>query len=86
MSKDYDVWGASVSYSDGPMALSLGRMADEADDGGEREATMVSASYTLAPGVAWKSSIFAVEDTTVGEDDGFMNEGTGFVTGIALSF
>lgn len=86
MSKDYDVWGASVSYSDGPMAVSLGRMADEADDGGECKATMVSASYTLAPGVAWKSSIFAVEDTTVGEEDGFMREGTGFVTGIALSF
>ena len=86
MSKDYNVWGASVSYSDGPMSVSLGHMQHEADDGGERDATMLSASYTLAPGVAWKSSVFAVEDTTVGEDDGFMNEGTGFVTGIALSF
>ena len=86
LSKDFDVWGASVSYSDGPMAVSLGHMVHEDDAGGERDATMLSASYTLGPGVAWKSSVFAVEDTTVGEDDGFMNEGTGFVTGITLSF
>ena len=84
-SKDYDVLGVSVSYTDGPMSVSLGYMSHEEDAGGEREATMVSASYTMAPGVAWKSSIFSVEDTTSSVDDG-MNEGTGFVTGIALSF
>ena len=84
-SKDYDVLGVSVSFTDGPMSVSLGYMTHEEDSGGEREATMVSASYTMAPGVAWKSSIFSVEDTTSGVADG-MNEGTGFVTGIALSF
>ena len=92
-SKDYDVLGVSVSFTDGPMSVSLGYMTHEEDAGGEREATMVSASYTLAPGVAWKSSIFSVEDTTSavtmkdGEPtDDMMNEGTGFVTGITLSF
>jgi len=92
-SKDYDVLGVSVSFTDGPMSVSLGYMTHEEDAGGEREATMVSASYTLGPGVAWKSSIFSVEDTTSavttkdGEPtDDMMNEGTGFVTGITLSF
>ena len=86
-SKDYDVLGVSVSYSDGPMSVSLGYMTHEEDAGGEREATMVSASYTMAPGVAWKSSIFSVEDTTSSvKTDSGMSEGTGFVTGIALSF
>lgn len=80
-SKDYDVWGVSVTYTDGPMSISLGHMTHEADDGGERMATMLSASYALAPGVAWKTSVFGVEDTT--EDGG---EGTAFVTGITLGF
>lgn len=85
--KNYDVWGVSVSYTDGPMALSLGHMTHEEDAGGEREATMLSASYTLAPGVAWKSSIFTVEDDTSHKNvTGDMNEGTGFVTGITLGF
>ncbi len=82
-SKDYDVWGVSVSYADGPMALSLGHMAHETDAGGQRDATMLSGSYTLAPGVAWKTSLMMVEDTTV--DDG-LNEGTAIVTGITLGF
>ena len=86
-SKNADVWGVSVSYSDGPMALSLGHMTHEDDAGGEREATMLSASYALAPGVAWKSSVFTVEDTTGHKNvTGGMNEGTGFVTGITLGF
>ena len=86
-SKNADVWGVSVTYTDGPMALSLGHMTHEDEAGGEREATMFSASYTLAPGVAWKSSVFGVEDTTGHKNvTGGMNEGTGFVTGITLSF
>ncbi len=86
-SKNFDVWGVSATYTDGPMALSLGYMTHEDDAGGEREATMFSASYTLGPGVAWKSSVFMVEDTTshANVTDG-MNEGTGFVTGVTLSF
>lgn len=86
-SKDHDVWGVSVSYSDGPMALSLGHMTHETDAGGERNATMLSGSYTLAPGAAWKTSLFMAEDTTGHKNvTGGINEGTGFVTGIALSF
>ena len=86
-SKDFDVWGASVTYTDGPMAVSLAHMTHEADDGGERNATMVSGSYSLAPGVDWKTSVFGVEDTTGHKDvTGGLNEGTGFVTGITLSF
>ena len=86
-SKSFDAWGASVTYTDGPMALSLAHMVHEADNGGERTATMFSASYNLAPGVDWRSSVFTVEDTTGHADvTGGMNEGTGFVTGITLSF
>ena len=86
-SKNADVWGVSVSYTDGPMSVSLGHMQHEDDAGGERTATMFSASYTLAPGVAWKSSIFGVEDTTSHKNvTGGKNEGNGFVTGITLGF
>ena len=86
-SMNYDVWGVSVVYTDGPMAVSLGHMTHEEDAGGERTATMLSTSYTLAPGVSWRTSIFGVEDDTsdaTGTDG--MNEGTGFVTGIKLAF
>ena len=86
-SKNADVWGVSVTYTDGPMALSLGHMTHEDDAGGEREATMLSASYTMAPGVAWKTSVFGVEDTTGHTNvTGGKNEGSGFVTGITLNF
>ena len=86
-SQDATIWGVSVTWTEGPMALSLGHMTHEADDGGERVSTMLSGSYTMAPGVAWKTSVFAVEDTTDHKDvtDG-MNEGTGFVTGITIGF
>ena len=91
--KNYDVWGVSVVYTDGPMAVSLAHMTHEEDAGGEREATMLSTSYTLAPGVTWRTSIFGVEDDSSavtmkdGEETGdMMNEGTGFVTGIKINF
>ena len=81
MKKDeWSVVGASVSYADGPMSVSLGHMLHDVEDGTERSATMLSASYSLASGVAWKSSVFGVEDTT--KD----SEGTAFVTGITLGF
>ena len=86
-SKNFDAWGVSVTYTDGPMALSLAHMTHEQESGGERTATMVSASYNLAPGVDWKTSVFGVEDTTTHKDvTGGINEGTGFVTGITLGF
>ncbi len=81
MTKDeWSVVGASISYADGPMSVSLGHMLHDVEDGTERNATMLSASYSLAPGVAWKSSVFGVEDTAN------ETEGTAFVTGITLGF
>ena len=86
-SADFDVWGVSVLYSDGPMAVSLAHMTHSDDAGGERTATMLSGSYNLAPGVSWRTSVFGVEDTTSHKNvTGGMNEGTAFVTGIKLSF
>ena len=75
---DYEVASAGVMYSEGPMAVSLSHMAAEADDGSEVNATMLSLSYTLAPGIASRSTLMG------GEQDGM--EGTAFVTGITLSF
>ena len=92
MSKNHDVWGVSVTYTDGPMAVSLGHMTHETGAGTEREATMLSAAYTLAPGVAWRTSVFTVEDNTgkddatTAADDESDAEGTGFVTGITINF
>ncbi|MYB75918.1 MAG: porin, partial [Chloroflexi bacterium] len=83
MSKDWDTWGAGVKYSDGPMAMSLSHLATEWDDGGEQEATMLSMSYTLAPGVASKTSLFTAERSTA---KGRKIDGTGFVTGIVIGF
>ena len=86
-SKNADVWGVSVTYTEGPMAVSLGHMTHEDDAGGERTASMFSASYTLAPGVSWRTSVFGVEDTTSHKNvTGGENKGTGFVTGIKIGF
>ena len=82
-SKNWDTWGASVKYTDGPMAVSLSHLATEWDDGGEQEATMLSVSYTLAPGVASKSSLFTAERSFA---NGREVDGTAFVTGIAIGF
>ena len=82
-----DIWGVSVAYTDGPMALSLGHMKHEDGADGERTATMFSAAYTLGPGVSWRSSVFTVEDTTSHPKvTGDKNEGNGFVTGIRIGF
>ena len=78
-SDDWTAWGASVSYSDGPMSVSLGHMMHEQDSGGERSATMLSGSYKLAPGVSWATSVFTVEDDTTGvKTDTGDAEGTAF--------
>ena len=75
---DYEVVSAGVNYSDGPMAVSLSHMMAEADDDSEANATMFSFSYTLAPGIASKSTLMAGEKGDM--------EGTAIVTGITLSF
>lgn len=87
----WDTWGVSVTYTDGPMALSLSHMNLEDDAGGDRTGTMLSARYALAPGVDWRTSIFTVEDSTAQNLGGrearqATNEGTAFVTGIRIGF
>ena len=82
-SKSWDTYGTGVKYTDGPMAFSLSHLATEWDDGGEQAATMLSASYTLAPGVASKTSVFMAERDWA---NGRSVEGTGFVTGITIGF
>ena len=77
-SHDYDVASVGVMYSDGPVAVSLAYMGVDRDNGDDTEATMLSMSYTLAPGVASRTSIFAADQGDA--------EGTAFVTGITLSF
>ena len=79
-SGQHDSWAVGIGYTDGPLSLSIGHMTREQEDGAERTATEVSAGYKLAPGVAWKTSIFSVEDT--GKD----TEGTAFVTGLRIDF
>jgi len=79
-SGQHDTFAVGISYSDGPMSVSIGHMVRDREDGKERSATMVSAGYKLAPGVDWKTSIFSVDDTGAG------TEGTAFVTGLDLAF
>ena len=78
MAGDYDLASAGVIYSDGPMAMSLTHMMGDADDGTDASATMLSMSYSLAPGVSSKTSIISGEQGTA--------EGTAFVTGITVGF
>ena len=78
-SGQHDTIAIGISYSDGPMTVSVGHMSRDREDGMERTATMVSAGYKLAPGVSWKTSLFGVE-----EDGGA--EGSAFVTGLDIDF
>ncbi len=76
---DNSVASAGVKYTDGPMAVSLGHMAmDASGDNDDSSATMLSMSYSLAPGIASKTSIFTAEQGTT--------EGNAFVTGIVIGF
>ena len=83
-SKDYNVVAVGALYTDGPMAVSLSHMIADYDNGTDSSASMLSASYTLAPGVAWKSSLFTADDNTEGK--GHEVEGNGFVTGVKINF
>ncbi len=75
-----DTWAVGITYSDGPMSISIDHMSHERENGDERTATGLSAGYKLAPGVDWKSSIIGIEDDTK------MSEGTIFVTGLDIHF
>ena len=75
-----DTYAVGISYSDGPMSISVDHMSHERENGDERTATGFSAGYKLAPGVDWKSSIIGIEDDTKN------SEGTIFVTGLDIHF
>ena len=86
--QESDTWAVGITYSDGPMSVSIDHVSHERENGDERTATGVSAGYKLAPGVDWKTSIIAVEDDTwknaaTGTTG---SEGTIFVTGLDLAF
>ncbi len=82
-SMDNEVVAVGVMYSDGPMAVSLSHTMVEADDGTEQSGTMLSGSYTLAPGIVSRTSLIAAQKDRA---DGTSVEGAGFVTGITFSF
>ena len=82
-SLDVETVSFGTMYTDGPMAVSLVHSMVDVDDGSEQSGTMLSGSYVLAPGVTSKTSIFAAERDNA---NGSSVEGTGFVTGIVLSF
>ena len=81
---------AGLMYSDGAMSLSGNLGVTDHDAGGEVSIGMISLGYTLAPGVAIKSSLFSSESekTKVTNNDGTTSdfEGTGLVMGISLGF
>ncbi len=76
--EDYEVVSAGVNYTDGPLAVSLSHMMADDDDGDDAGATMFSVSYSLAPGIASRTTLLSAEAENV--------EGTAFVTGITLNF
>ena len=80
MAGESTTMSAGVSFSEGPLGVSLGWTQEEREDNTEADAVMLSASYTLAPGVAARASIFQAEDEANGVD------GTAFVGGITLNF
>ena len=86
---DQEMTAAGLMYTDGPLSVSANLGVND-KAAGEVSIGMLSAGYTLAPGVAVKSSLFASDSdaTQVTKSNGDMVdfEGTGFVMGIALGF
>ena len=76
--KDIETVSAGAKYTDGPMAFSIGYAMVDRGDGGETSAAMLSASYALAPGVSWRSSLFTSEEGDV--------DGAAFVSGVKIGF
>ena len=81
---------AGLMYTDGPLSVSGNVGVTDHDGKGEVNIAMASVGYTLAPGVALRSSLFTSESekTQVLNNDGTKSdfEGTGFVMGLAISF
>ena len=67
-------------YSQGAAAFSVGFMQNKNAADKKRTGSMVSARYTIAPGVEARGSVFMVEDKKNG------NEGTAAVGGLRISF
>ena len=76
--KDHETVIVGAKYADGPVALSLGFATKDPGVGDATDSAILSAAYTLAPGVAWKSSLFSAEQGDA--------EGTAFVTGVTVGF
>ena len=84
---DAETMAAGAMYSEGPMAISLGFIGTEYGNGTDQALVELGAGYTLAPGAVWKSSLFMAEKNGTDKTNGaYTTEGTGFVTGIAISF
>ena len=75
---DVETMSVGAKYTQGELAISIGFAQEDRGDGGETSAAMLSASYALAPGVSWRSSLFTAEEGEV--------DGTAFVTGVKLGF
>ena len=91
---DRELTVAGLMYTDGPLSVS-GNFGMNTKMDKDTSITMLSVGYTLAPGVALKSSLFTSESEAMmvyAEPDQDVAtkkkdfEGTGFVMGIALSF
>ena len=84
-----EMTAAGVMYADGPMSVS-GNVGVNDYAAGEASIAMLSAGYTMAPGVAVKSSLFMSESdatkVTKGNGDEVDFEGTGFVMGLSIGF
>ncbi len=86
-SGDAETLAAGAMYSEGPLAVSLGFIGTEYGNGTDQAMVELGTGYTLVPGAVWKSSLFMVEKNGSDTDNGaYKTEGTGFVTGIAISF
>ena len=83
---DWETMSAGVIYTDGPMAVSLSHMGAEDGEGDNKNTTMLSLSYTLAPGVDSKTSIFGTEVNSGSGSDKRTIEGSAFVTGFVIGF
>ena len=85
---------AGLMYSDGPLSFS-GNFGMNSKAGKDIGIGMLSAGYTMAPGVVVKSSLFASESEATQVNKGMNDagetvmadfEGTGFVMGLAIGF
>ena len=91
--KDGTAFQGSVTYSDGPLGISLGyhngEREGEANKKNQTEADVfhLSAAYSLGSGVSWKSTLghaaYTSDDPTLTVDE---HSATYFVTGLHLGF